>query len=88
MENKQNKWKFVMTVLLIVMIVMVSVLSVQVLSLRNQIIKSSSGKDIYENTEMEIYLPDTYYAASGLTMEIYNNQITNYGTHISAYDVL
>lgn len=36
---------------------------------------------------LEIYLPETYYAATGLTMEIYNSQITNRCSYISEYNV-
>lgn len=88
MENKQSKWTLIMIAILLVMTVAVGVLAVQVSILKNQITNGSTASSISGEPKVEIYLPDTYYAASGLTMEIYNNQITNYGTHISAYDVL
>lgn len=45
-------------------------------------------KTMVGNSGVEIYLPATYYAAAGLTMEIYNSQITNLGERISDYDVV
>ena len=47
----------------------------------------NTKKTMIGNSGVEIYLPETYYVASGLTMEIYNSQITNQGTHISEYNV-
>ncbi len=49
-------------------------------------LKKQAACDDYK--EIEVYLPEKYYAASGLTMEIYNSQITDQGEHISMYDVL
>lgn len=48
--------------------------------------KTSDGQK--NENQLEIYLPETYYVASGLTLEIYNSQITNLGGHIAEYDVL
>lgn len=38
--------------------------------------------------KIEIYLPETYYAATGLTMEIYNSQITSLCDYIGKYNVV
>lgn len=88
MEKKQSKLLAVMVIFLIVLIAAVGVLTVQVADLKKQTAKSVTEETTYGDSGIEIYLPEIYYAASGLTMEIYNNQITNQGTHISEYDVL
>ena len=88
MKNKQNKWMVIFTALLTVMAVVIGILTVQVINLKKQAEKGTSAETAYGESGVEIYLPDVYYAASGLTMEIYNSQITNQGAHISKYDVL
>ena len=88
MKNKQNQWMVIFTALLTVMAVVIGILTVQVMDLKKQTEKGTTAETAYGDSGVEIYLPDVYYAASGLTMEIYNSQITNQGTHISRYDVL
>ena len=87
MKNKQNKLLAAMMVILLVLAVGVGVLTLQVLELKKQTAKSTTQDTTYGDSGIEIYLPEVYYAASGLTMEIYNSQITNLGTHISEYNV-
>ena len=48
---------------------------------------SVTEKTTYHFSDVEIYLPEVYYVADSLQMNIYNNQITNLGTHISEYRV-
>lgn len=88
MKKNQNKLAIAAGVLLVILTVMVGVLTVQVLELKKQTAKSTTEQTTYGDSGIEIYLPEVYYAASGLTMEIYNSQITNQGIHISEYDVL
>lgn len=88
MKKNQSKLLAVMAVFLVVLIAAVGVLTVQVQELKKQTAKSTTEETTYGDSGIEIYLPETYYAASGLTMEIYNSQITNQGAHISEYDVL
>ncbi len=40
-----------------------------------------------QTEEVEIYLPEIYYAATDLTMEIYNSQITSKCSYITDYNV-
>ncbi len=77
-----------MAALVAVLSVLMGFLAVQVLDLKKQTAKSTTESTTYGESGVEIYLPEVYYAASGLTMEIYNSQITNQGAHISQYDVL
>ena len=88
MKKNQGKLAIAADVLLVVLTIMVGVLTVQVLELKKQTAKSTTEQTTYGDSGIEIYLPEVYYAASGLTMEIYNSQITNQGAHISEYDVL
>ena len=37
--------------------------------------------------EIQILLPDTIYAANGITMELYNSQVTNIEDEISRYNI-
>lgn len=88
MKNKKNKWMLVMAAIVLILTLAVGVLAVQVLELKKETAKSTTAETTYGDSGVEIYLPEVYYAASGLTMEIYNNQITNQGEHISEYNVL
>ena len=88
MKRLENKSLSVVAVLLAILIVMVGILTVQVAELKNKGKDFSSVSTENGNLNIEIYLPEVYYAASGLTMEIYNSQITNQGAHISEYDVV
>lgn len=88
MKKSQNRLLAVLIVLMVVLSGAVAVLGLQVSELKKQTAKSATEETTYADSGIEIYLPEVYYAASGLTMEIYNNQITNQGAHISAYDVL
>ncbi|MGN0334422.1 MAG: SGNH/GDSL hydrolase family protein [Lachnospiraceae bacterium] len=75
-------------VLTVLLMIVVAGLTVNIISLREGLKKNVAEQTTVGDSGIEIYLPDTYYAASGLTMEIYNSQITNQGTHISEYNVL
>ena len=88
MEKNQKKLLGIMSLLMIVLIAMVALLSVQVMGLKKQAKGDVSSVSSNNECEIDIYLPEIYYAASGLTMEIYNSQVTNQGAHISQYDVL
>lgn len=78
----------VIITLMVIVTVLLGVLAVNVLQLKNFADRGSTEKTTLGNSGVEIYLPDVYYAAIGLTMEIYNNQITNQGSHISEYNVV
>ena len=88
MKNKQNKVLILVVVLLVILTAMVGLLTVQVNELKKQTAKGITAETSVGDSGVEIYLPEVYYAASGLTMEIYNSQVTNQGAHISQYDVL
>ena len=84
----KNKLLISATALIMVFAVLTAVLTVNVVQLKKSIRSDKDAVNITEAHEVEIHLPEVYYAASGLTMEIYNSQITDLGTHISEYDVL
>ena len=84
----ENKILAVMAAIMVVLLVIVGVLGVNMRNLKKQLNSESTTITTTSDLGVEIYLPEVYYAASGLTMEIYNSQITNLGTHISEYNVL
>lgn len=88
-DNKEHKRRqpILIFVLLVILLAMFGVLIVNFKDLKKYENLSCTEKTTYHNSGVEIYLPDTYYAASGLTMEIYNRQITNQGSHIPEYRV-
>ena len=89
MKSKSNqKMLTVIMILMVTLTVLLVVLAVNVLQLKSFADRGSTEKTTLGASGVEIYLPDVYYAASGLTMEIYNNQITNQGSHISEYNVV
>lgn len=73
------------TLLIAVLMMVTVVLSIYVIKLKKDGTVSVTST---EAPSIEIYLPKVYYVASGVTMEIYNRQITNLGAHITQYDVL
>ena len=75
-------------IVLILMVAFMVILIINVIELKKQIAMGSDKTPTIVESEVEIYLPEVYYAASGLTMEIYNSQITKLGTHIGEYDVV
>ena len=84
----ENKLLIAMSVLLAILTVVIGILALNVIALKKNADFTSTGKTTTGDSKVEIYLPEVYYAASGLTMEIYNSQITNLGTHIGEYDVV
>ena len=78
----------VVIALMVILAALLGILAVNVLQLKSFADRGSTEKTTLGDSGVEIYLPDVYYAASGLTMEIYNNQITNQGSHISEYNVV
>ena len=74
----------ILLAVLLLIVIVTAVLLFQVLSIKKDLkpqmdaIKAVQAEDSTSEAEdIEIYLPETYYAATGLTMEIYNSQITN-----------
>lgn len=96
-ENKNSKsGKAIfpaMLGILIVLIIAAVVMLFIVLSIKKDLkpqleaAKAKTETVTVETEDIEIYLPETYYAATGLTMEIYNSQITNKCEYISQYNV-
>ena len=84
----QNKLLIAVTVLMVIFAVLAAMLTVNVIQMKKGMGSGNAAVSSNGTQKVEIYLPEVYYAASGLTMEIYNSQITNLGTHISEYNVL
>lgn len=95
-EHKYNhSEKTLFTVILgivTVLIIAAAVMLFQVVSIKKNLKPQlETSKAVQEETveeELQIYLPEIYYAATGLTMEIYNSQITNKCSYITRYNVL
>lgn len=88
MKKVQNRRGIGIAVLAVLLAVLLVVLAVNLKAIKKYENLSCTEKTTYHNSGVEIWLPDVYYVASGLTMEIYNSQITNQGAHISEYDVV
>ena len=90
-RNTKNGFLFGLVGVLAAMILMVVMLLLMVLSIKKDL-KPVQDATVTEDSassedDIQIYLPETYYAAAGLTMEIYNSQITNQCSFISKYNV-
>lgn len=87
-DKKKNGQLLVIAVLMVIVTVLLIMTGLNVRELKKYEKMSGVKKTTVGGSGVEIYLPDVYYAASGLTMEIYNSQITNQGQHITEYDVV
>ena len=93
MKSKNNDKKLsVMVIALCIAIITTVILMVIVLSMKKNLKPylekgESEAPTVVSVEEIQIYLPETYYVAAGLTMEIYNSQITNKCSYISDYNV-
>ena len=87
MEKKQNGLKMIIGAGLLVLML----LSITLLFVKKEIQKyenlSCAERTTYNNSAVEICIPDIVYVASGQDLTIYNKQITNLGEHISEYEV-
>lgn len=88
MKETKNLYLKILTAAVVLLTAAVIFLGVRIQNITKETEKNSAFGTILGQPEIEICLPEKYYAASGLTMEIYNSQITNQGAHISQYDVL
>lgn len=93
MKSERNNKKFLaVIVMLCIMIIATIVLLISVLSMKKNLksywsVAPTDKSITASEEEIQIYLPETYYVAAGLTMEIYNSQITNKCSYISDYNV-
>lgn len=89
-EKKTKKsWK-ILFVILILLNLIVAALLAAVSSEKNRLEAQFFDSTVSrENVQEEIiiHLPKTVYAANGVTMELYNSQITNLGSDITRYNV-
>ncbi len=87
-KSTDNKLLIIMAAMFVVLAVLIGVLAVNVLELKKYMNSGTTEMTTIGDSGIEIYLPEQYYAATGLTMEIYNSQVTNQGAHISDYNVV
>ncbi len=94
-NNKSEKTIFSLLLgVLVILVIGATVLLLQVSNLKKGMkpqldaMSDVNGEESISEEEIQIYLPETYYAATGLTMEIYNSQITNKCSYITRYNVL
>ena len=93
MKSERNNKKFLaVIVMLCIMIIATIILLISVLSMKKNLksywsVAPTDKSITASEEEIQIYLPETYYVAAGLTMEIYNSQITNKCSYISDYNV-
>lgn len=96
MQEKQNNRKPGKAIfpailgILAVLTIVAAIMLVMTISRKNELneqFDTASSVAETETAEIEIYLPETYYAATGLTMEIYHSQVTNLEDSISKYNV-
>lgn len=90
-KKQKTKLPFVVLSVLLLANVLLAVLLAQNMKelklLREQFAETTDVKE--ENMEkIDIFLPETVYAVSGMTMEIYNRQVTSLAENITKYNVL
>lgn len=88
-KNTNKSWKILLTVLILGNLITAALLFA-VSSEKNRLEAQFSGSTVSrENVQEEIsfQLPETVYVANGVTMELYNSQITNLGSDITKYNV-
>lgn len=93
-HNKQGKFIiWLIPAILFILIVISAILLFRMFSikkdLQSQFDQGNPETEAAEETEeIQIYLPEIYYAATGLTMEIYNAQVTSECKDITKYNIL
>lgn len=91
-NNHQSSFFPIVIVLLLIAVLAAGLLLFRVISIEKKMeIPSETNGSITEpeaKEEIEICFPEIYYAATGLTMEIYNSQITNLCGGIERYHVV
>ncbi len=95
-SNRRRKNQGILLGIIAVLVIMIAVTAfmlLQTLSIKKKLkpqidAMSSIQTGTAENEEIEIYLPEVYHAVTGVTMEIYNSQITNRCSYITQYNVL
>lgn len=68
----------------------INILSQTLISLKSQVngeFEKTNAKIDEEKDEVNIYLPEVIYVASGITTELYDSQITSLGERIDNYNV-
>lgn len=88
-KRTNQGWK-ILLVLLILANVIVTTLLIYTGSEKKKLETQFSGNIVaQENVQEEIvfHLPETVYVSNGITMELYNSQVTNLGSTINRYNV-
>lgn len=93
-KKKRNLALTIIFWILVILIIASALLLAHVLSIKKDLqsqfgegnIETEAVKS--EKEEIEIYLPEVYYAVTGFTTEIYNNQVTSQCADITKYNIL
>ena len=87
MKKKQKITKFLIVVFIILLACLAGLFVLTKQELQKYENLSCAERTTYNNSAVEICIPDIVYVASGQDLTIYNKQITNLGEHISEYEV-
>lgn len=87
MKNKQIISKILIAGLTLMLAVLGVTFAIKYQELKEYKELSCAEKTTYNNSGVEICIPDVIYAVSGQELNLYNQQITNLGEHISEYQV-
>jgi lysophospholipase L1-like esterase len=87
MEKKQNGVKMIIGAGLLLLMILSGTLLFTKKEIQKYENLSCAERTTYNNSAVEICIPDIVYVASGQDLTIYNKQITNLGEHISEYEV-
>lgn len=80
--------------ILVLLIIVSAIFLFHVLTMKKDLqsqfgeINAETKTIVQEKEEIQIYLPETCYAAVGVPMEIYNKQVTNQCADITKYNIL
>ena len=92
-DTKKQKMKLpvvVLSVLLLANVVLAVLIMQNVKELKQLKEQFAETTDMQEENgeKIDIFLPETVYAVSGMSMEIYNRQVTSLAENITKYNVL
>ena len=87
MEKMQNGVKIIIGAGLLMLMILSGIFLFTKKEIQKYENLSCAERTTYNNSAVEICIPDIVYVASGQDLTIYNKQITNLGEHISEYEV-
>ena len=87
--HSKSTW-IILGVLLVVNVIFTGLLSKAISEKKHLEAQFSENRNMIEDVreEINITVPQTIYVAKGITMEIYNSQVTSMGEDITKYNIL